>query len=89
VRDRAAEEADCRQGLLIVEHLDVDQPGRVVDADVDVLPAQLIRPPVLAAAGDPASDAVARPADPAELLDVDVDELAGRGCPTSCVSGSG
>jgi hypothetical protein len=32
---------------------------------------------VVAAAGDPARDAVAGPADAAELLHVDVDELAG------------
>ena len=57
-------------GFLVVEDFNVDEPGRVVDADVDVLPAD-------PAAGAPvAVDAVARPADPAELLDVDVHELA-------------
>jgi hypothetical protein len=59
VSDGTAEEADRGGGLLIVEHLDVDEPGRVVDRDVDVLPADpaASRPAV-------AVDAVARPADP-------------------------
>src|SRR5437868_7993453 len=68
--------ADRGHGLLIVEDFDVDEPGRVVDADVDVLPADVKRASVVAAAGDAAGDTVARPRDPAELLDIDVDELA-------------
>src|SRR6266849_7855764 len=76
VGNRAAQKADRGQGLLIVEDFNVDEPGRVVDADVDVFPAEVIRPPMVAAAGDAAGDAVARPSDPAELLDIDVDELA-------------
>jgi hypothetical protein len=71
VGNGAAQEGDRGDGLLIVEHLDVNEPGRVVDRDVHVLPADP------AASGTAvAVDAMARPADPAELLDVDV-ELAG------------
>jgi hypothetical protein len=71
VRDRATQEAERRRGLLVLEHLDVCEPGRVVARDVDVLPADPAAP------GTPvAMDAVAGPADPAELLDLDVDELA-------------
>ena len=33
-------------GFLVGEDLDVGEPGRVVDADVDVLPADPARPPV-------------------------------------------
>ena len=39
VGDRAAEEADRGRRFLVLEHLDVGEPGGVVDADVDVLPA--------------------------------------------------
>jgi hypothetical protein len=45
---------------------------------VDELPAEVVGAPVVARARDPTSDAMARPSDPAELLDVDVDELARR-----------
>ena len=70
----AAQEAGGGRAFLVVEHLDVGEPGRVVDGDVHELPADpaRLRAPV-------AVDAVAGPADPAELLDVDVDELAGPG----------
>jgi len=78
VGDRAAQEADRRQGLLVGEDFDVDEPGRVVDADMDELPAELVGAPVVARAGDPTRDAVARPSDLAELLDVDVDDSPGR-----------
>ena len=71
MRDCAAQEADRCHGFLVLEHLDVRQPGRVVDRDMDVLPTD----PATASA-PVAVDAVARPSDPAELLDVDVDELA-------------
>jgi hypothetical protein len=73
VRDRAAQEADRCSGLFVIEHLDVDEPGRVIDRDVHVLPADPAAPPPAVAV-----DAMARPADPTELLDVDVDELVGR-----------
>ena len=74
--NRAAQKADRGHGLLIVEDFNVNESGRGVDADVDVFPAEAIGPPMVAAAGDAAGDAVARPRDPAELLDIDVDELA-------------
>jgi hypothetical protein len=54
VSDRSAEEADGGNGLLIVEDLDVNKPGRVVDADVNVLPPDVVGAPVVAAAGDAA-----------------------------------
>jgi hypothetical protein len=65
-RQRAPQQADRGRGLLVVEHLDVGQPGGVVDRDVDVLPA--------GAAGALSGPAVARDPvpgaalDPAELL---------------------
>ena len=37
--DGAAQEADCGDGLLVVEDFDIDQPGRVVDRNMDVFPA--------------------------------------------------
>ena len=39
VGDGAAEEADRGGRFLVGEHLDVGEPAVVVDADVDVLPA--------------------------------------------------
>src|SRR5205814_3646566 len=58
-------------------HLCKGDPGSVVDADMDELPAEpfaTAAPVALAAAI--ASDAVADAVDPAELLDIDVDQLA-------------
>ena len=43
VGDGSAEEADRRHGLLVGEHLDVGEPGRVIDADAHVLPADCAR----------------------------------------------
>ena len=49
-----------RCGLLVGEHLDVGEPGGVVDADMDVLPAEPARPACRAALGcDGPADAVA------------------------------
>jgi hypothetical protein len=69
--DGTTQEAGGGRAFLVSEDFDVGEPGRVVDGDVDVLPADPARPgrPIVV-------DAVARPADPAQLLDVDVDELA-------------
>src|SRR2546427_5275599 len=78
VGDRSAQEADRGHGLLIVEDFDIDEPGRVVDADVDVFPAKVVGPPMVATAGDAARVAVAGPSDLAALLDVDVGEIARR-----------
>jgi hypothetical protein len=71
VGDRAAQEADRGRGFLVLEHLDVGEPRGVVDRDVNVLPADPAAPTAPVAV-----HAVPGPADPAELLDVDVDELA-------------
>src|SRR5207302_2329664 len=79
--ERAPQEANRGHRVLAAEHLDVGEPRVVVDAHVHELPA-----------GHPAQDAidalgalqapgpchaVACGEDAAELLDVDVDELAG------------
>ena len=81
--DRAAEEADRGRAGLVVEDLCVGQAGGVVDRDVHELPAARASPRVrrdgavgvvAPAAGDAMSGAVN---DPSELLDVDVDQLAG------------
>ncbi len=50
--NRSAQEADRGHGLLVVEDFDVDEPGRVVDRDVHVLPAEVVGAPVVAATGD-------------------------------------
>jgi hypothetical protein len=74
---RPLEEADAGRCLLVGEHLDIAEPGGVVDADVNELPAgdsvaARVGEAVAAVAGHP----VAGPQDAAELLDVDVDQLA-------------
>ena len=70
------------------EDFDVSQAGRVIDADVHVLPADEVAAHALgvgAAARGPALARLAGEAmsgaamDPAELLDVDVDQFARRG----------
>ena len=71
VGDRAAEEADRGRCLLVLEHLNVGQAGSVVDGDVHVLPAD-----PAASAAAVAVDAVPGPADPTQLLHVDMEELA-------------
>jgi hypothetical protein len=42
--DGAAEEADGGRAFLVLEDFGVGEPGRVVDGDVDVLPADPARP---------------------------------------------
>src|SRR6266536_2845174 len=69
--DCAAQEADRSSCLLVAEHLDIGEPGRVVDGDVHELPADPAAPGRAVAV-----DAVAGPADLSQLLDIDVDELA-------------
>jgi hypothetical protein len=80
-RDRSTEEADGGAGLLVLEDFDVGQACGVIDADVDELPAgdadALAVEPGLLLAGAAAGDAVPSAADPPQLLDVDVQELAG------------
>jgi hypothetical protein len=72
--DRALQEAADGLGAFVLEHLGVGQPGAVVDADVHELPARAAgwAPAPASLAGDPVPDA----GDPAEFLDVDVDQLA-------------
>ena len=85
--DGAVEEAGDGGCLLVVEHLGVGETAVVVDGDVDVLPADSVADvagPVgvfgvvvlsAAAAHPPAGAAL----DAAELLDVDVEQLARSG----------
>src|SRR5262249_59101369 len=70
--DGAAEEAGGCCAFLVVEHLDVGQPGRVVDRDMHVLPADPTR-----ACSAVLVDTVAGTADLGELLHVEMHELAG------------
>ena len=103
--------ADRGGGLLVGEDLDVGQAGGVVDRDVHVLPADgLARDARRRRCGErcsalrlPVTRLPAPPLDPPELLDVDVDQLAGplalvalrglqaragRACPSRSASGS-
>src|SRR5512132_3761126 len=87
VGDGPAQEGDCGDGLLVAEHLRVGEAAVVVDRDVHVLPADRVAPPARAIREGAlvmrvraAADALAGAAlDPAELLDVEVDELARSG----------
>src|SRR5215213_2881949 len=78
--DRALEEAGGCRSQLVRQLLGIGEPGGVVDADMQELPARRaaplrpgldLRAPI---AGDPVAGAAL--ADPPQLLDVDVDELA-------------
>jgi hypothetical protein len=82
--DRPPQEADRGGRLLVGQDLDVGQAGGVVDADVDPLPAghaPAVTTTTLELAPAVAGDPMPRPldADPAQFLDVDVDQLAGSG----------
>src|SRR3954447_5661483 len=66
---RPLEEGHGALLALVGQDLGVGEPGGVVDADVEELPADAARP-----AGAVAGDAVAEALDPAELLDVEVEE---------------
>ena len=83
--DGAGEERDGGAGLLVGEDFDVGQAGVVVDGDVHELPADL-QAPGAGGVGDAAvvvvavvcGDALAVAVlNAAELLDVDMDQLAG------------
>jgi hypothetical protein len=82
--DCALEEANRCLRFLIGQHLGVRHPAVVVDRDMDELPADGVADPagsvgVLGVVGrvTHAADALARTTDdPAELLHVDMDELA-------------
>ena len=79
--DGAAQEAGSGGCLLVVEDLGVGEAAVVVDGDMNELPAgdagAAPVDPRLCLRGAAAADAVADAADAAELLDVDVDQLAG------------
>jgi hypothetical protein len=68
----ASKEGNRRGGSLIGEHLGVSQTRGVIDGDVDELPADTSDP-----SGAVSVDAMAHATDPAELFDVDMDELSG------------
>jgi len=72
--DGATEEPDAGGALLIVEDLDVGEAAGVIDGDVHDVPPGPIGAPVAALA---AMGGQAGTVEPAELLDVDVDQLAG------------
>jgi hypothetical protein len=80
--DRPPEEAGRRDCLLVDQHLGVGEAAVVVDRDVDELPAGVADAAAIGGVGvgglaaPVAGDAMAGAQDSAELLDVDVDELA-------------
>ena len=73
--DGAAQEADRRDRPFIAQDLDVGKAGGVVDADVDELPATAAGRVPAAGVGAVTEAALDR----AQLLDVDVDQLARSG----------
>src|SRR5436305_3318056 len=86
VRDGTTKESDSGGGLLVGENFDVGQAGCVVDRDVHVLPADGLAANAggidslwgVAQTACAVDDALPSAAvDPSELLDVDVQQLAG------------
>ena len=78
VGDGGLEEGDGALLFLVGQDLREGDARGVVDADMDELPAGAAGLVALAAAV--AGDAVADALEAAELLDVDVDQLAGVSC---------
>ncbi len=75
---RPLEEGGRARLLLVGQDFGVGEPGSIVDGDVEGLPAEaLAAAAAIALAAPVAGDAVADAVDPAELLGVDVDQLAG------------
>ena len=72
----SAQESGAGRAFLVGKDLRVGQPGVVVDGGVDVVVADATAFDVLAAAVSAPAAAVG---DPADLLDVDVDQFAGMG----------
>ena len=72
-------EKGCRARLLLVgQDFGVGKPGGVVDGDVESFPAEtLATRPTIALAFAIAGDAVTDAVDPAKLLGIDMDQLAG------------
>jgi hypothetical protein len=71
---RPGEEAGAGAGALVGQHFGVGQPGVIVDGHVHVVPAQSAAADLLGAAVHPPAAAVGHPA---ELLDVDVQQITG------------
>src|SRR5687768_18416801 len=71
VREGAPQEGGAGDAALVGEDLGVEEPRRIIDRDVDVLPASAHR-----AVAPVAGDAMTNPRDSAQFLDVEVDQLA-------------
>jgi hypothetical protein len=69
----ATQEGGSGRCSFVIEHLGVGETAVVVDGDVDVFPALL---PLVAAVAAVAGDPMPRTIDPAELLDVNVEQFA-------------
>src|SRR5689334_16980800 len=70
------EEGDSTPLFLVLHDLTEGDPGRIVDADMDVLPARpLATGALVALTGSIAGDAMADPVELAELFDIDVNHL--------------
>ena len=84
-RSGAAQECDCAGGLLVWKHLGVSQAAAIVDRDMHALPADQLATRARAVAALPVVARASRHAlagtvlDPAQLLDINVHELAGTG----------
>lgn|SRR5680860_29450 len=84
VLDRSAQKPDRGRCLLVGQDLDIGEPGRVVDTDVDELPTHdpATNPGGVGAGADIAAPFPVAPTLPSaaldapKLLDVDVDQLA-------------
>jgi len=74
VRDGSLQEPDAGPAGFVAEDLEVRDAAAVVDRDVDVFPTGVAGAVITGAA---AGDAMTGRLEPAELLDVDMDELAG------------
>src|SRR5215212_1919852 len=73
----ASQEGRGGGGAFVGEDFGVGQAGAVIDGDVDELPAVLELAAVIALGGARAEHPVTGTRDPAELFDVDVDQLSG------------
>ena len=74
--DSASRKGDGAFLALVGKQFRIGQPRGVIDSDMHVFPADAA---LVALAGSIAGDAMADAVDAAELLDVDMDELAGCG----------
>ena len=76
VGDGALRKATALPLFLVLHDLAEGEPGSIVDADMNIFPADPCRERLLCPRAI-AGDAMADPVEFAELLDVDMDELAG------------